>query len=135
VSNRPTDSCQKTHFKPVFISFSEIEKAISKLAKHHDRHIKAYDPRGGKDNERRLTGKHETSSIHDFSAGKKNTFLIFCVIDIFIFFSFCLSPQQVWPIVDHRFVFHAVSPTKAKDILKIVAPVRIVTHIRLWTQF
>jgi glutamine synthetase len=36
------------------------------------RHIKAYDPKEGKDNERRLTGHHETSSIHDFSAGIAN---------------------------------------------------------------
>ena len=58
------------------------------------RHIKAYDPKEGKvcfeliesahlcfsfgakflsqDNERRLTGAHETSSIHDFSAGVAN---------------------------------------------------------------
>lgn len=50
----------------------EIEKAIDKLSKQHLRHIKAYDPKGGKDNERRLTGKHETSSIHDFSAGVAN---------------------------------------------------------------
>ncbi|KAK7475444.1 hypothetical protein BaRGS_00033325 [Batillaria attramentaria] len=50
----------------------EIEKAIEKLSKHHVRHIKAYDPREGKDNERRLTGFHETSSIHDFSAGVAN---------------------------------------------------------------
>lgn len=50
----------------------EIEKAIVKLSKCHDRHIKAYDPREGKDNERRLTGKHETSSIHDFNAGVAN---------------------------------------------------------------
>ena len=35
-------------------------------------HIKAYDPNEGKDNERRLTGLHETSSIHDFSAGVAN---------------------------------------------------------------
>lgn len=53
---------------------SEIEKAIDKLSRNHLRHIQAYDPKGGKDNERRLTGSHETSSIHDFSAG--NTFLI-----------------------------------------------------------
>ena len=33
------------------------------------KHIKAYDPHEGKDNERRLTGRCETSSIHDFSAG------------------------------------------------------------------
>ncbi|ESP05027.1 hypothetical protein LOTGIDRAFT_184997 [Lottia gigantea] len=49
-----------------------IEEAIEKLSFHHVRHIKAYDPREGKDNERRLTGLHETSSIHDFSAGVAN---------------------------------------------------------------
>merc|ERR1712083_103080 len=41
-------------------------------SRHHIRHIKAYDPNEGKDNERRLTGLHETSSIHDFSAGVAN---------------------------------------------------------------
>ncbi|CAL8111133.1 unnamed protein product [Orchesella dallaii] len=50
----------------------EIEKAIERLSHHHMRHIKAYDPKEGKDNERRLTGKHETSSISDFSAGVAN---------------------------------------------------------------
>ncbi|XP_071050089.1 glutamine synthetase 2 cytoplasmic isoform X5 [Onthophagus taurus] len=50
----------------------EIEKAIDKLSRNHLRHIQAYDPKGGKDNERRLTGRHETSSIHDFSAGVAN---------------------------------------------------------------
>lgn len=50
----------------------EIEKAIDKLSKQHLRHIQAYDPKGGKDNVRRLTGHHETSSIHDFSAGVAN---------------------------------------------------------------
>ncbi|CAN0532856.1 unnamed protein product [Ectocarpus sp. 8 AP-2014] len=49
-----------------------IEKAIDKLSKHHIRHIKEYDPNEGKDNERRLTGAHETSSIHDFSSGVAN---------------------------------------------------------------
>ncbi|XP_050389524.1 glutamine synthetase-like [Patella vulgata] len=49
-----------------------IEDAIERLSHHHVRHIKAYDPREGKDNERRLTGLHETSSIHDFSAGVAN---------------------------------------------------------------
>jgi len=38
----------------------------------HASHIKEYDPRGGKDNERRLTGLHETSSINDFSSGVAN---------------------------------------------------------------
>ncbi|ROT77804.1 glutamine synthetase [Penaeus vannamei] len=49
-----------------------IETAIEKLGKVHAEHIRAYDPHGGKDNERRLTGLHETSSIHDFSAGVAN---------------------------------------------------------------
>merc|ERR1712228_312127 len=49
-----------------------IEKAIAKLSKHHVRHIKEYDPNEGKDNERRLIGSHETSSIHDFSSGVAN---------------------------------------------------------------
>uniref|UniRef100_A0A2P2HYM5 Glutamine synthetase n=2 Tax=Hirondellea gigas TaxID=1518452 RepID=A0A2P2HYM5_9CRUS len=50
----------------------EIEKAIELLSKTHKAHIEAYDPHGGKDNERRLTGSHETSSMHDFSAGVAN---------------------------------------------------------------
>ncbi|GIX93495.1 glutamine synthetase [Caerostris darwini] len=49
-----------------------IEEAIERLSKQHIRHIEAYDPKQGKDNERRLTGLHETSSIHDFSAGVAN---------------------------------------------------------------
>ncbi|XP_013780228.1 glutamine synthetase-like [Limulus polyphemus] len=51
---------------------TEIEKAIELLALNHTRHIMAYDPNEGKDNARRLTGQHETSSIHDFSAGVAN---------------------------------------------------------------
>lgn len=54
----------------ILFIFSEIEKAIDKLSKVHMKHIKVYDPRGGKDNERRLTGLHETASINDFSAGE-----------------------------------------------------------------
>jgi len=49
-----------------------IEASIEKLSKQHRQHIIAYDPNEGKDNERRLTGLHETSSIHDFSAGVAN---------------------------------------------------------------
>jgi len=49
-----------------------IRKAIEKLSKRHDEHIRAYDPKDGEDNARRLTGKHETSSIHDFSSGVAN---------------------------------------------------------------
>lgn len=46
-----------------------IKAAIEKLSKQHAKHIKAYDPRGGKDNERRLVGRLETSSIDKFSWG------------------------------------------------------------------
>jgi len=49
-----------------------IQAAIEKLGANHSAHIKAYDPNEGKDNARRLTGLHETSSIHDFSAGVAN---------------------------------------------------------------
>lgn len=51
---------------------SYIEEAIKKMANRHQEHIRDYDPRGGKDNERRLTGLHETSSINDFSSGVAN---------------------------------------------------------------
>ncbi|XP_078142460.1 glutamine synthetase-like isoform X1 [Centroberyx gerrardi] len=49
-----------------------IEQAVEKLSKRHAEHIRVYDPRGGQDNQRRLTGFHETSSINDFSAGVAN---------------------------------------------------------------
>jgi glutamine synthetase len=49
-----------------------IEEGIAKLSKNHPLHIQAYDPKKGEDNKRRLTGAHETSSIHDFSHGVAN---------------------------------------------------------------
>ncbi|XP_037340752.2 glutamine synthetase-like [Pungitius pungitius] len=49
-----------------------IEQAIEKLSKKHSEHIRVYDPHGGADNTRRLTGLHATSSIEDFSAGVAN---------------------------------------------------------------
>ena len=51
---------------------AEIDAAIALLEKHHARHIKAYDPNEGRDNARRLTGHHETSSIDHFSHGVAN---------------------------------------------------------------
>lgn len=45
-----------------------IEEAIEKLAKRHDEHIAVY----GEDNDLRLTGKHETGRITDFSSGVAN---------------------------------------------------------------
>merc|ERR1711988_6904 len=47
---------------------AEIESAIRKLGAKHQQHIAAY----GEGNERRLTGKHETASINDFSYGVAN---------------------------------------------------------------
>jgi glutamine synthetase len=49
-----------------------IETAIQKLAVRHEEHIKAYDPLNGEDNKRRLTGRHETSSLHKFNYGVAN---------------------------------------------------------------
>jgi len=49
-----------------------IKEAIDKMSKVHEKHIIAYDPNEGKDNARRLTGHHETSSIEDFSSGVAN---------------------------------------------------------------
>ena len=49
-----------------------IQKAIEDLSRTHDLHIKHYDPKGGEDNRRRLTGQHETASIYDFSSGVAN---------------------------------------------------------------
>lgn len=50
----------------------EIKKAIKKLEKNHAAHIAVYDPKGGKDNMRRLSGRHETSSIDTFTWGVAN---------------------------------------------------------------
>lgn len=45
-----------------------IYEACEKLKKNHNEHMKVY----GKNNEQRLTGIHETSSINDFSYGVAN---------------------------------------------------------------
>lgn len=45
-----------------------IEDAIKKLEKRHLEHIAVY----GEDNDMRLTGLHETASMHSFSAGVAN---------------------------------------------------------------
>ena len=42
-----------------------INEACEKLKKNHDAHIKAYGP----NNDQRLTGLHETQSIHESSYG------------------------------------------------------------------
>ncbi|KAG7498885.1 glutamine synthetase-like [Solea senegalensis] len=50
----------------------EIDRAIEELRKKHSMHIRVYDASAGRDNERRLTGLHETASIHDFSSAVAN---------------------------------------------------------------
>ena len=49
-----------------------IEEAFEKLRPEHRRHLIVYDARDWKDSERRLTGRHETASIDEFSAGIAN---------------------------------------------------------------
>lgn len=51
---------------------TKIYDAIEKLSSYHDYHISMYDPKGGEDNKRRLTGRHETASINYFSHGVAN---------------------------------------------------------------
>ena len=58
-------------YSSVFL-FRHIEEAINRLSKVHDKHIHAYDPHEGRDNARRLTGFHESSSFHEFSSGVAN---------------------------------------------------------------
>lgn len=48
--------------------YAKIIEAIEKLKEKHQEHIAAY----GEGNERRLTGKHETASIDQFSYGVAN---------------------------------------------------------------
>jgi len=48
---------------------AEIMTAIKRLRARHAYHIASYDPLGGLDNARRLTGLHETASISTFSYG------------------------------------------------------------------
>jgi glutamine synthetase len=44
---------------------THIEAAIKKLASRHKEHILVY----GEDNEKRLTGRHETGAIDQFTYG------------------------------------------------------------------
>ncbi len=46
-----------------------INEAVEKLSKKHKEHLQAYDAKGGEDNKRRLTGRHETASWETFAAG------------------------------------------------------------------
>jgi len=54
------------------IGVKAMEEAVGKLEKRHTEHIVKYDPRGGEDNKRRLTGHHETAHIGQFTWGVAN---------------------------------------------------------------
>jgi len=47
----------------------KIYEAIELMGKKHEEHIYDYDPSGGEDNKRRLTGLHETASFEKFNFG------------------------------------------------------------------
>jgi len=69
--------------------FEVIKKAILNLSLRHKEHISAY----GEGNERRLTGKHETASIDQFSwvcicCGSLNDFTYKCVTLLICFKTF-----------------------------------------------
>jgi len=49
-----------------------IDDAVEKLSKKHMLHQSMYDPSGGEDNKRRLTGLHETAAYDQFSHGVAN---------------------------------------------------------------
>jgi len=54
--------------------YEAIKKAMERLGApgKQEEHIAAYDPTGGEDNKRRLTGAHETASYKSFSWGVAN---------------------------------------------------------------
>ena len=61
-TNFSTKTMREKGTKEVF------DNAIDNLRKNHQKHINAY----GEDNDKRLTGEHETASIHEFSSGVGN---------------------------------------------------------------
>lgn len=61
-TNVSTDAMRKPN------GIKHIEDAIEKLSKRHKEHIAVY----GEDNDLRLTGKHETASVANFSSGVAN---------------------------------------------------------------
>ena len=61
-----------------------IQEQIKKLEKKHALHIASY----GEGNERRLTGKHETSSMHEFRYPLQSyLFLFVCIYPTKLFLS------------------------------------------------
>lgn len=85
--------------------FREIEKAIDKLSLKQKEHIRAYDPKNGQDNARRLLGSHETSSIDQFSAGVANRYICFCLtINKFKTSVIYIVQNVLWEICQQKFL-------------------------------
>lgn len=85
-----------------YTPYQHIMHAISKLEENHQKHIACY----GHDNDKRLTGEHETSSLTTFTYGIANR--------------------------EHLFVFREQLTSNKKDILKIGVPVVTLTHIKYY---
>ncbi len=49
-----------------------IQDAMPKMAARHMHHMVNYDPSGGVDNAKRMTGLHETAKFDEFSYGVGN---------------------------------------------------------------
>lgn len=49
-----------------------IKAAMPKLERNHAEHLRVYDPNNGRDNLKRLSGRHETSSVEKFTWGVAN---------------------------------------------------------------
>lgn len=112
-----------------FSIYREIEKAIEKLSRCHVKHIKAYDPHEGKDNERRLTGRCETSSIHDFSAGMSKDWVEFRQVFVTLFILY-----QVWLTAVAVFACLVEWLKNAKVTWKIAVRLPILIHIK-WPKW
>lgn len=68
--------CREIILNPIFLlpfMCREIQNAIDKLSKRHEKHIAVYDPQQGKDNALRLIGIFCTSPIGEFSSGMQLT--------------------------------------------------------------
>ena len=59
--------CAKMNKNPLLVAAWKVSSHVSceKLGKFHKQHIRVY----GAENDKRLTGKHETSSMTDFRYG------------------------------------------------------------------
>ncbi len=95
-----------------------IDEAITKLKPRHKTHIKCY----GRDNERRLTGRHETASV---------SFNRYILINVKSYPFRSINSMQVLLIVVHPFEFLVKLVRKNVVIWKIVVQHQIVIHMLL----